>query len=170
MTWNATRTWALGDLFTSGDANAILRDDVQYNRDTTRFGAVTKDGQVWNATGTLTNYQDFGGASYVQVVSFVKRQADSTLVCRANGSCWVATTTGGVLIGFKVGATDYDGRKFFFNIIANHMTWFSSTAIAGLAAGTYTATLRIKTLGATGAPTTDANDGFTMEVMENSGN
>lgn len=166
MTWNATRTWAVGDIFVAADANAILRDDVQYNRDTYREVVNTKDGVVWN-NASSTAYADLGGTTFLSN-TLVKRQADSSLDVELYGSASMGTSAGGCRFGANIGGTDYDGNKFFFNLIDNHETFFSMVSVTGLAAGTYTVTARVKSLAGAGDVYINTGDGLTMHISEGS--
>lgn len=165
MTWNATKTWAIGDLFTSGDANNILRDDVQYALDAERLLITSHDCVTWNNGGS-TAYSDFGGASAFSM-SFTKRQSssDTALCTRAYGSCWFSATGSSARFGVSYGGTDVDGNLMFDNDSYHH-AFCSFTSAYPLAAGTYTIKLRVKSVTGTPVINTDANDSATLEVFE----
>lgn len=119
---------------------------------------------AWNNAASGA-YADWGGANYIQIASFAKRQAATDLRIKYSGSCWL-TVVGTGRVGVKVGATDYDGREFNFGVAANHEVVQGEINVPGLAAGTYTATLRGKTVAGGGAITTDGNDSMNMDLLE----
>src|SRR4051812_18082669 len=121
MTWTATKTWVVGDRFTSADANTYLRDDMQYTRDVVREGFETWELPAPDMyTLGVGSYWDIGGAGFTWI-PFTKRQADTRLKMRYMGSCWV--TPGA--IEFQVGArispnvpiswSSHDGQIHFIN-------------------------------------------------------
>jgi hypothetical protein len=164
VTWAAVKTWVVGDPWVVGDVNSYLRDDVQYNRDTFRVaGWASLDMVVWNNASSAV-YTDFGGAGKVVVANWVKRQASTDIRIRYSGSAYISAQ-GTIRMGVKISFTDYDGRPINFTFAATHQPILGVINVTGLAAGTWTATLRCKTLTG-GNLTTDANDGMTMEVHE----
>jgi hypothetical protein len=166
MSWTTEKTWAVGDVFTSSDANQYIRDNLQWAKDTVREDVVTKDTVTWNNAAS-TAYADYGGANFVQVASWVKRQADTDVRVRYAAEGWITSAGTQIRIGAKIGSTDYDGGYMFYNL-ANTRQGYSGHVIAtGIAAGTYTVTLRMKTM-TVGTYNVDALDGVSMDVYEGS--
>lgn len=80
----------------------------------------------------------------VVLSSLVKKRSDSNIVISVGGSCF-CTVGGGVLsFGVNFNSTDYDVYQQFINTTNAYFPFSSSREVSGIAAGTYTFTLKVK--------------------------
>lgn len=106
----------------------------------TRVARVTATG---TRTTTSATYVDIP-TDTVALASLVKKRSDTNLVITVEGS-WYHTTSGNRLtVGVNFNSTDYDIAARFANELSSHKTFAGSREISGVAAGTYTFTMRVK--------------------------
>jgi hypothetical protein len=94
MTWQGTRAWTVGEgPWSAAILNENLRDNIQYNRDTTRVETSAGPyNAYWTASIDPNNPHAFAD---LNPVTFKKRQADTWLCMRFALQAWsdVALTT-----------------------------------------------------------------------------
>lgn len=124
------------------------------------------------ASVTGNTYQDYPPANAggpLRVAGFVKARADTKIHVRVTGYGY-AVNAAGFAFNFAIndGTTDRDIQGLFPENIQQRRPIAAVLPLVGVAAGTYTYTLRCKTSAAAGvtAWATDVSDTWTMEVTE----
>lgn len=153
------------------------------------------DGLVWDATAGLwlpyegTNASDSGlltPAGGPQVIAadaawhtvtkagggniafnFTKRLAGTAVLFNIAGTAYSPQNGWAAVFGLQVNGTDNAMCMCYINTINQHMTFAGGLVISGLAAGTYTCTLRFKSLGVAVANLNlDTNDRWHLQAIE----
>jgi len=90
-----------------------------------------------------TSYSDIPTDTVV-LSSLVKKQAATSLIITVNAMMFSSAGGGAATLGVNFNGTDYDVASMFFNEINSYKWRGGSREITGIAAGTYTFTLRWK--------------------------
>jgi hypothetical protein len=120
---------------------------------------------IGGATGTTTSGSNVTLAT--AAASLVKLSAATRVRVALHASFFpnlAANTEATFAVG--IGGTDYDVFSYFANTQAVHVEGAGVRYVTGVAAGTYTVTLRWRRTAGTGTLTRDANDVMSAEITE----
>lgn len=143
-------------------------------------GTFTAYGQAQNfCTGTTVVGAFTGNTNFVNLnsspnsVAVTKRFSTSNLLVNLSVTGWGDVTTGQIMeTAVNIGGTDYiigaaNARSFTGNsFVSGTVTAVGSTVIPSLAAGSVTATIRVRNLVTTGNIHVDTSDFYSLTVQE----
>jgi hypothetical protein len=122
--------------------NLIYLYDHLYDIPHSDVGTVTT-GPTSTTSGSYVNWPP---ANVCQVTNFVKRRADTMLIVETHATCYV-TAAATVTFGFRVNNVDYDTAALYIGLTYLNFQMSGVRKVTGLAAGTYTVTMRAKVSG-----------------------
>jgi hypothetical protein len=168
MTWNGTKTWAVGDgPWSASIMNQYIRDNIQYVRDTQRIGVYSQ---------FLTSGVNAAPVSYNDITSlrmtFFKKNATTHLICRYSVQCWASVAATAIKFGLNLSGggitpVDLDSTPFLFNQanVVKHV-YVARFWLAQQPVGRYSLQARYKILSGAGNFNTNTSCYAEMEVCE----
>lgn len=99
--------------------------------------------------------------------SLLKRSGLTRVEVDLRASCFTTLATNTeATFAVGLGGTDYDIVSHFCNPVSTHLSCSGIRYLTGIAAGTYTVTIRWRRTAGTGTLTRDANDTLSLKVRE----
>lgn len=127
---------------------------------TAGFASAIMPATGFTASATYVNWPTGGAVTFP-----IEKLADATVLDVFGGITGYATGVAGYFeYALLIDGVDYLIARTYYNTLVAHQGYPLGAAIAGVKAGNYTATLRIRASGATA--NNDTNDWYTIRVVE----